>query len=255
MSKGIAIMYSGVIVLNLGLTAYHSYNYFSKTQLENIAIITPQAEAVDKYSGSAPKKELDNLLDRIDIVKADNPSYAQDIIKLEDTVYKTKAAIGDTTDPAVYSPLMDEMAKNTTDFVNNHNRSGSSLAGASIWLLNAGINSYFLAKTIQKDRERAAREARRAGRAAGDGIGRTFDDLLADVEAGRYIDPAELDEIIEREIRANLDIPNNLGDPEAGQPEGPARNTDARDDDNDIWTNRDNDVDENQQPRNTRRIR
>jgi hypothetical protein len=214
---------NAVLIMELGLCSYSAYLFFSKSSMENIDILTPQVKIIDSYSGSAPKEELDNLLDRIDIVKADNPTNTSEIIKLEDAVYNAKMEINSTKDPAVYSPMMDKVANSAEDFVDSHNRSGWPLAGGVMWLGLAGVNVYGQVKRRREEREsdeqQAAYEAHQARMRLEE---EAYEARAAD--AGR----SALERARSRAARTN---------------------TDARENDNDIWTNRDNDEDDGNQMR------
>jgi hypothetical protein len=209
------ILYSGLIVAFVGLAGYQSYGYFSKSNLENVKIIQPQAEVIDNYSGSAPADQLNRLIDRIEIVKADNPSYTSEITALEDTVKTAQVAIGDTTDPAVYSPIMDKVAKSANDFADGHSRSGWALVATALWLGNTGYNIRALVKLRRSVREREEREAHNARR---------------HMEAeNREINALGADALRRTLMRTQR---------EDAEPRI-ERNTEAGFDDNDIWKNHD----------------
>jgi hypothetical protein len=202
-----SILYPITVGLNLGLATSYTYDYFSKPNLVDVNIIKPQAVIVGNYTGNAPSVELDRLIDRIEIVKVDNPNYASDIDQLENTITEAKIAIGDTSSPSVYSPIMDTVAKSADDFVNGHYRSGWLLGLGIMWFGLAGLNTY----SMINNRKTAARREERE----------------------RW----ERAEAVENRARADERLAAALRR---------ARNTDARDDDNNLWRNRDDGNDGNQ---------
>jgi hypothetical protein len=205
--------------LGLGLAGYFSFTYFSQPYVANISLIRNQANVVDRYSGSAPIDELNNLIDRIEVVKEDNPSYAAVFTKLEDEVVKAKIEIGDINDPKLYSPYMDEVKSQADWYVENNSRSGWPLFGAGIWLGFAGFSAYSLVKDRKNVRERAEQEAYNSGTRQRE----AFEAAMRVVGRTRAADRAR----------------------EQAQRAGTSTEASSQGD-NDIWRNRDDDNDGNQ---------
>jgi hypothetical protein len=210
------ILFSGLIVLYSGLAGYEAYSFFSKPNLENVKIIQPQAKVIDNYDGNAPLEQLDRLIGRIEIVRADNPTYSSDITKLEETINGAKVAIGDTTDPSIYSPIMDKVAKSANDFADSHSRSALTLVVAAMWLGNTGYAVRSMNKMRRTAREREELEAHNARRR-----------VEAEAYAARELEDMAAAARAVRRTRRRAAEPRI--DP----------NTETRPDDNDIWKNRD----------------
>jgi hypothetical protein len=126
--------------------------YVSQPQLTNIDLIANEAKQVQQYEGTAPWEALEQSLERIEIVKHDNPTFSEDITGLEQDINAYLDGVKGMSNPLVYNPILDAAADKMHEFSDDHKKSAFNLAAAITDFGLAGV--FTVLAVIDRNREK-----------------------------------------------------------------------------------------------------
>jgi hypothetical protein len=236
---------AGVCVVGIASCGYSAINYLSVSNNESLR--QSQAELAS-YIAAPESKNLDDTLSvtysMLEKAETANPNHAETIAKIRSDITSIRKDISadDNLGPGVAVPVADSVKDSIDSLVNTGKLGYFFIALTGINMAVLGLNIEGIAKRIKQNREEDERAARReqAYFAQDAGAGRHAREYFAGRPGYLDMDAADIAAITGRALV---------------QPAAPARNTEARENDNNIWTNKDNDEDANQRPKNTRRRR
>jgi hypothetical protein len=230
--EGAKLCLGAVTVSTLGM-AWCGYGFFDKS-FARLDLIKQSEKELVQYIAEPQGKSIDGILSstytNLETAEQVNPRYAEDIAQLQSDITALRGELSamDSPGPGITGSVAGSI-KDSIDFLINQD-SGKYL-DVTLFALNA-FGCYANAGIVIKKAKQNRRENERAAR---DDAYRNLGHAYGENNAGR---PEDNDAMINEAFGAAIRYARRNF---AGHPAGPARNTDARDDDNNIWRNHDND--------------
>jgi hypothetical protein len=139
--------------------------YTLKPQLANISLISEEAKQVEQYSGNNPTGALDTALERISIVKSDNPTYASEITELESKVVEARNTVTGT-EVTSYAAQLGTIADDMESFADDHTKNSMTLVNAGLDVLLTGMWGFQAVVQDDSEKRRSSMKARQRSNAA-----------------------------------------------------------------------------------------
>ena len=118
----------GICGLASGL---HTFDYVTKEGGYEVDLLRGASAYVQEYDGETPKEPLEYVNNTFNVVR-NNQAFKQPISELEIEVSKISEQIGDSTNPSVYKPVLNEVSSKISKVVNDKAGSRGDLPWA-LW--------------------------------------------------------------------------------------------------------------------------